>query len=329
MQLQKLLPYGITFLIITAVGLWLNRSYSGIPTQDIITPHYGEAVKVVYANGVVEEEQSASMASPVTTRILKLLVREGEKVKKGQQLVILDATVEEAKERSLAAKVTYLKQELHRQQTLYQRQFASQQAYQLIQSDLQQAESELQAQHNVVERLSMQAPFDGIVLRHDVSEGEVARPETPIIWIGDPKVMRITADVDEEDIPEVALGQTALIKSDAFPGQHFEAKVDAITPQGDSVAKSFRLRIYLPPETPLRSGMTVEVNVLTQHKQNALMIPSSAYYRNKVWSIDQGKIVPREVKLGIVARDQIEVLEGLDEKTTVLVNPSKYQKQLP
>lgn len=318
------------FLTLVFLGSWVfMRGNPPLPDQDLIKPQWGQAVKVIYANGIVEATQQAGMAPPVTATILKLLVKEGQKVTKGQQLVQLDTTVEEAKVKAFAAKVSYLRAELQRKETLYQQGYASTQVYQEAQSALRQAEAEWQAQQNMVERLKMKAPMDGVVLRHDVDEGEVAVPEKVLIWVGDPRELRISAEVDEEDIPEIQPGQKVLIKCDAFPGETFESKVETITPQGDTVAKSFRLRLPLPGETKLPPGMTVEVNVLTQHKERTLLIPTSAYYRNKVWLLQQDKIIPRPLKLGIMTREQLEVLEGIDDQTILLLNPSKYQKQLP
>ena len=85
-----------------------------------------------------------------------------------------------------------------------------------------------------------------------------------VFWIGDPKPLRITADVDEEDVPRVEPGQKVLLRADAFPDRVLEGGLTSITPKGDPVQKTYRVRIELPDDAPLLIGMTVEANVVVR-----------------------------------------------------------------
>jgi multidrug efflux pump subunit AcrA (membrane-fusion protein) len=140
---------------------------------------------------------------------------------------------------------------------------------------------------------------------------------TPVMWVGQLKPLRITAEVDEEDIGAVRVGQEALIKADAFPGQIFTGKVSEVTPKGDPVNKVFRTRLSLPDEAPLLIGMTAEVNIITQRVPDALLIPSSAELGGKVWRRDG----PAEVTIGIRSENEVQVLKGLGEGDEVLRTP--------
>ena len=82
--------------------------------------------------------------------------------------------------------------------------------------------------------------------------------------------------MDEEDIPLVTVGQPVLIKADAFPGRILDGTVAEITPKGDPVNKSYRVRIGLPPDTPLMIGMTVESNIVVRREDAALLVPQAA-----------------------------------------------------
>ena len=81
--------------------------------------------------------------------------------------------------------------------------------------------------------------------------------------------LQIVAEVNEEDIPRVTIGQTVLLRSDAFTGTALKGTLHEITPAGDPVAKTFRIRIALPDDTPLKVGMSVEANVVTREKPDA------------------------------------------------------------
>jgi multidrug efflux pump subunit AcrA (membrane-fusion protein) len=82
--------------------------------------------------------------------------------------------------------------------------------------------------------------------------------------------------VDEEDIAQVRPGQEVLIRADALAGQTFRGQVLAVTPKGDPVARSYRVRISLPADTPLMIGMTTETNIVLRRSDNALLVSVGA-----------------------------------------------------
>ncbi len=126
------------------------------------------------------------------------------------------------------------------------------------------------------------------------------------------------AEVNEEDIPRVAVGQLVLFRTDAFPGRRIEGRVREITPMGDPITKTYRIRIDLPDDTPLRIGMSVEANVVTREKDNALLVPADAVQGSHVFVLEGGVARRREVKIGIKGTRAIEILEGLDETARVI-----------
>jgi len=128
--------------------------------------------------------------------------------------------------------------------------------------------------------------------------------------------LRITAEVDEEDILKVKRGQTALLKTDAIPGKVLEGTVGDITPKGDPVNKNFRVRIALPKDSPFLIGMTVEVNVITNKSENALVVPVEAVKDSAVWLAGTPAIkVP--VETGRTDGKVVEVLKGLTGSETI------------
>ncbi|TIU15932.1 MAG: efflux transporter periplasmic adaptor subunit, partial [Mesorhizobium sp.] len=114
------------------------------------------------------------------------------------------------------------------------------------------------------------------------------------------------------------------LKSDAFLRQNLEAVVDSITPKGDPVTKTYRVRFRLPDDTPLRIGMSTDVNIVIRVSKNALLIPSVAVDGNKVFMVEGDKAWRREIRTGIRGTDGIEVLPdtggkaGIDEKARVI-----------
>src|SRR5262249_44776365 len=127
----------------------------------------------------------------------------------------------------------------------------------------------------------------------------------------------VVAEANEEDVPRIALGQKVLLRADAFAGQVLSGVVKEITPAGDPVAKTFRVRIGLPDDTPLRVGMSVEANIVTREKHNVLLVPSNALIGHDVLVIRDGRPVPREVGIGLRGTSHVEIVKGLEEGETV------------
>jgi len=82
---------------------------------------------------------------------------------------------------------------------------------------------------------------------------------------------------------------------------------------GDVNAKTFRVKMALPDDTPLRPGMSVEANIVIREKANALLVPADAVQGNAVFVVDGSRIKKRAVTIGIRGTRAVEVLDGLKE----------------
>ncbi len=169
----------------------------------------------------------------------------------------------------------------------------------------------------------MVSPVSGTVLRQDGEPGEVMQPGQIMFWVGEPKPLRVTAEIDEEDIVRLSLNQKALLKADAFPGQALVSSVAEITPKGDPVNKTYRVRLALPDDSRLLIGMTVEVNVIVRETPDALLVPALALDGAHVWVIKDGQAEKRAVKIGVKGAREGEILEGVAEGEMVILSPPK------
>ena len=179
--------------------------------------------------------------------------------------------------------------------------------------DLRQVQALIAVQNEKISEYTIVSPMDGVVLRRDGEIGEIAEVGQVLFRVGVPNPLQVVAEVNEEDIPRVEVGQTVLFRTDAFPELRLEGKVREITPMGDVAAKTFRIKIGLPDDTPLKPGMSVEANVVMREKPNALLIPSDAVQDNAVFVIDGDRAQRRAIKVGIRGTRMLEVLSGLKD----------------
>ncbi|MGE5476696.1 MAG: efflux RND transporter periplasmic adaptor subunit [Bacteroidales bacterium] len=311
----------ILVLLAVLAGAAVLWARNGGRELALAAPERGPAVEAVYATGVVEPENWARVSAVSSGRLAEILVREGDSVREGQPLARLDDREARARVAELEAKAAYWREQINRSQALAQSGVRSRDAFEKDKSELNQVIAAISASRQRRADLVVTAPMDGVVLRRDFEVGEVVGTNDALFWIGNPRPLRLTVDVDEEDIPRIAAGQKVLIKSDSFPGRVLEARVGRITPKGDPVNKTFRVRVTLPDDTPLLVGMTTEVNIVTAEKADALLVPASALVDGKLFVVEDGKTALRPVTLGVRGRNRVEVVAGLTAADRVVTTP--------
>lgn len=304
-------------LLLAAAGAYWR--FSRPPEVATAAPTRGDAAEIVYATGVVEPRTWAKVTPLLRERIIELCNCEGEAVEKGGVLARLDDRQAQASLAELRARQKFSRADYERVAALVERRVASEQALDRARSELSQIEAVIAGQETKLETYILRAPMSGVVLRQDGEVGEVAEPGTVLFWVGEPKPLLLEADVNEEDIPRVAVGQRAVLKADAFPDRILEAHVDSITPKGDPVAKTYRVRLALPEDTPLRIGMTVEVNVIVQVSARALLVPTNALRGGALFAVDNGIARRHDVTIGIRGASNTQILSGLEEAARVIV----------
>nr|WP_210351543.1 efflux RND transporter periplasmic adaptor subunit [Sinorhizobium medicae] len=284
----------------------------------VVAPKRGDAAEIVYASGVVEPRVWAKVTSTVRERIVEQCNCEGERVETGDALARLDDTEAQAILGELQARLSLAQEEYRRKLALAERNTISEQTVDRARTDVAQLEALIAGQEARLAAYVLRAPSAGRVLRHDGEIGEVAELGTVLFWVGEPRPLIVEAEVNQEDIPRVEVGQKAYLRSDAFPERALEAVVDSITPKGDPVTKTYRVRLGLPEDTPLRIGMSTDVNIVVRLSRNALIIPAAAVSGTKVAVVKSRKAMLREIKTGIRGTNGVEVLSGLEESERII-----------
>lgn len=281
----------------------------------------GPAVDAVYASGVVEYVRQARIAPVVTAPIRRVLVAEGQAVRAGQPLAVLDDGPQEGTALQLESQAALARAVAARQGRLHAAGFGAQAAFDDAQQQVKAAEAAAASARARLADYRLSAPFAGQVLRRDAEPGDLASVGTPLFVIADLGSLRITAEIDERDVGRLAVGQTAAVRSDSFPGRTFAARITEITPQGDAAGRVFRARLAVPADSGLKPGMTVESNLVTARRENAVLAPSRALRDGAVWVVADGKVQRRAVKTGAQGPEKSEILSGLKPGETVVVDP--------
>ncbi len=311
-------------LVLFALGLAGGAAWFllGPIAVEVVAVKRGPAVEAVYGSGVVEPVVMLPIAPKVAGRLHGIFADEGAAVKEGQPLIQLDSRELAASVAEWEARVKFTEAQFRRASELFRNRTGTESALDQARNELDTARALLERAKRQLAEMTLIAPGDGVIIRRDGEVGQLVQPGEPILWMSCCGSLRVTAEIDEEDIHRVKVGQKVLIRADAFPERVFEGEVAEITPKGDPVARSFRVRISLAPESPLMIGMTTDNNIITEEKQDALLVPATAVVDDRVWLVKDGRLVHRAVSRGIVGERMMEITAGVAPGDLVVARPA-------
>ncbi len=292
----------------------------------------GPAIEAVYATGAVEPSVMLPVSPRSGGRLAALLVDEGAAVKKGQVLARMESpdlahTVDEMQARERLAQTQY-----ERTRELVAQKFMSPAELDRTRTELDAAQAALKRAQAQLDYNLLVAPAAGTVLRRDGEVGQFIPAGQPVFMLSCCAPLRVSAEVDEEDIVRVAVGQKVVLRGDALPDRVFDGKVAEITPKGDPVARSYRVRInFVDPASVeaagVRTGMTMDANIVISRREGALLVPNRALRGDKAWVVEGGVLHERKVKRGIVGAERTEVTSGLAEGDRAVVSDAEGARE--
>lgn len=173
--------------------------------------------------------------------------------------------------------------------------------------------------------LTMYSPANGVVLEKVAVQGMRFMPGEPLFRIADMSTIWLLADVFEQDLALVHIGQTVNIAVNAYPDKVLKGKIDYIYPTVTSETRTAKVRIVLAnPDGILKPDMYASIQLMSSHGSSVLAVPDSAVIDSGTRQVvlvqlTEGLFEPREVKLGMRSDGYVEVAEGLTEGENVVV----------
>jgi RND family efflux transporter MFP subunit len=282
------------------------------PRQVAVTrPTRGPAIDAVYATGTVEPTVMLPIAPRSSGRIAELRADEGSQVKAGEVLARLDDEDLAQGIRELAARADYARAQFERTRRLVAQNFLSAAELDRSRSERDAAEAALRRARVQRDYLALSAPAAGLIIRRDGEIGQYVAAGQTVFTLSCCAPLRVAAEVDEEDIARIRVGQKVVMSSDARPGQVFSGRIHDITPKGDPLSRSYRVRVSVDAPAGLMVGMTVDTNVILGERDKALLIPSAALHGSSVWILRDGRLARRAVETGAAGDARVEVRKGL------------------
>ena len=350
-----------------------------------------DLVAEVSATGHIEPKTQVQITTDVAGRIIDLPVEEGQEVEEGDLLLQIDpalfvAAVERAEAALAQAQASKAQQQAAYQQaqrdadrltalqergTDFVTEAEVEQAttsaevqgrlLEAAEHQVQQAEANLDQERDRLAKTTIRAPMPGRITRLNVERGETAivgtmnNPGTVLLTVADLSVMEAVIEVDETDVPEIVIGDSAYVEIDAFPNRRFVGIVteignSSIVPRNPSQSSSaqaidFEVKIELrePPEG-IRPDLSATADVITDTRDDIPSIPITALTlmdadeyeeipnenmpateRSEtardiegVFVVEGDRVRFRPVEIGIAGDNYFEVISGIEVGTTIV-----------
>lgn len=332
----------LTTLIGLAIGVYFRIRTPVQPVKTLVI-ETGTITTTVAATGTVVSQTEADISAQTSGEIRSALVVQGASVKRGQILMRLDdrqalAVVRKA-EAALAqtrSETEKVAREVEANRRLLSLGGVAPLDVANTESQLESARARLRAQDEELDlarqdlsKMTIRAPFEGVVTALNARVGEWTTPTKPVLRVADLRKREIEARVDASDAGAIVVGQPATVSSDTFPGKNWNGKVRQISPE---ILKSdggnrLAVRIELPQELQMRLGQQVDVKIETAVRERVLKAPFNAVIEKdgKSWIavIDKGQVRLMPVHTGIADITSIEILDGIAPGQRVIAQEGK------
>jgi membrane fusion protein (multidrug efflux system) len=288
----------------------------------------------ITAIGTLRSNESVTIRPEVVGRIADIAFIEGQKVKKGQVLIRLDASVQQAELAQAQAALALARANFERADELMKRGAGTARALDEARWKLRNDEAAVNLAQSRLEKYVLQAPFDGMVGLRKVSVGDYVGPGADIVNLEMIDPLKVDFRVPEVFLASVRTGQAIAVALDAFPGRSFSGQVYAIDPLIDTAGRSIVIRARIGnPDDVLRPGLFARVTLMLDVRENAVFVPEQSliplgndHFVFKLLDPPAGAPVPPgakmaktvPVKLGERRNGEVEIVQGLEPNDMVV-----------
>ena len=278
------------------------------------------------AIGSVSAVQGAVVSTELGGVVAEIDFQNGGVAKKGDVLMRLDSSAEEAQLRTAEADLELARANLERIRNLAAQKVVSKQELDAAQSTFGQKQGAVDNMRAFITKKQVRAPFDGMLGIRQVNVGQMINSGQQVVQLTALDKVYVDLALPQQTLPELATGYEARIHADALPGHEFKGEVSAINSMVDPVTRNVGVQATLEnPDHALHPGMFVKIDVILPQKSKTLVIPGSAVsyapYGNSVFVIDKTKdpktgkesqsLRQAFVRIGEARGDFVAVTEGL------------------
>ncbi|MEQ8925175.1 MAG: efflux RND transporter periplasmic adaptor subunit [Fulvivirga sp.] len=273
--------------------------------------------------GSLTSNESVILKPEVSGRVIQINFKEGQRVKKGQLLIALDASEVRAEIEKLDYTKKLNEDNEYRQKQLLKKEAISQEEYEMALTTLNTTLAEIKVREVQLQKHLIRAPFDGIAGLRKVSPGSYISSSDELVTVYSINPIKIDFSVPGKYAAQVNVGDKLQFQVDGYDNESFQGSIYAIEPQIDPTTRSINLRATSAnEENKLLPGQFAKIRLTISTFEEAILIPTEAVIpelnSKKVFVSKNGKVETREIETGIRMSNNIQVTTGLNNGDTVI-----------
>lgn len=271
----------------------------------------------------LEAEDEATVMARSGGVIEQVLVEEGDRVRTGQVLARMETDKLSLQAAQAKASMDKLEQDFKRNESVYQRNIISREAYDRTRYDLDSARAAYDLAQLGLRDSQIKAPFDGTVTLRYIKRGNTLQPNSPAFRITRMERLQANLNVPERDIHKLRAGHPVKLSLDAWPEKTFAGAILRINPVVDAGSGTVKVTAQMEHQPELKPGMFGRVEILYDRHAEAVLVDKDAVLTEdaaqSVFVVEAGKARRRAVRTGYDDDQHYEVIEGLKPGDVVVV----------
>ena len=285
------------------------------------------------AVGTVSAVQGAMVSTELGGTVSEIMFQNGGVAKKGDVIVKLDASQEEALLRSAEAEAELARTDLERTRGLASQNVVSKAELDAAESKFRRLTAVVDQMRSNIRKKTIVAPFDGELGIRQVNVGQMINAGQQVVLLQSLDPVYVDFALPQQHLQNLSTGLEAHVRTDALPEREFVGKLTAINSAVDTVTRNVTLQATLEnPDHALRPGMFIKIDIVLPEKHKSLVIPGSAIsyapYGDSVFVIEKQKdnktgkesqvLRQQFVRVGEARGDFVSITTGLKAGETVV-----------
>lgn len=296
--------------------------------SDVTVARPVDLVTGVAVSGTLAPATDIRIGAPIADVVEEMLVKEGQRVKKGQVLMRFRTTAVRPAAVGAESRYKAARADFARMENLLREGAVAERDLEAAEAGMREAEAGWASAQKMLDEATVRAPIDGTVAERFVEAGDRPGMGDPVLRVVDTRELEFEATITATDVAQVKAGSPVVLDVTGYPHAAIEGRVARVNAAADPATRQVKVYVAVPNhDGRMVGGLFASGQVVVKRVRQALAIPTAAVRADSgktvVWVIAAGRTAVREVKVGLrdEARDLVEVLGGLEPGATVVSGP--------
>ena len=318
----------VTVLVVAGIAALLasNKKKMNAEASSTIEAENGVSVNTVKveaetysldftASGPCQAVNELNFVSNTQGRVVEIYADKGRSVRKGDPLLKVESELLESDYAAALAAYQAMSQDVERFTRSNQAGGVTDQQLESMKTQLAAAKSRLDRSKKMLDDAVVKSPMTGTINARYVELGSLIAPNVPLFDIVNGGLLKVTVGVPESRVATLSKGQNVTLTNSSTPGRTYSGRINYIGIKTDR-GLNYPVEIYLDRDNELRIGMYLKARFSSNAEHSGILVPRKAIVGSakaaNVFVVENGRAVRREVALGEMVGDRVEVLSGVD-----------------